>query len=56
MHRAAKTMTGEDLEAFEHRAIRRRRQIAEGVSHEALEAADTVGHQVLKTVDVVFVE
>ena len=40
-----------DLEAFEHGAGRRRRQVAEGIAHEAFEAGDAAVDQSLQVLD-----
>ncbi len=56
MHDATHAAPRQDFEAFEHRAIGRRRQIAEGVAHETLEAGGAGVDQGVELVDVVFVE
>jgi hypothetical protein len=54
--RAAQTVPGQDLEPFEHCSVRRGRQVAESITHEALECGDAARDQRLKTIDVVFIE
>ena len=56
VHGAPVAAAREDLEALEHRAVGGRRQVAEGVAHEAFEARDTGVHQGLELPDVVLVE
>ena len=53
---AAHAEPRQDLEPLQHRPVGRRRQVAEGVSHEALEPAHPGARQIFEVVYVVLVE
>src|SRR5205823_1043076 len=52
MKRNSQAMLGDDLETLEHGAGRRRRQIAEGVAHEAFESGNAPLDQRLQLIDI----
>src|SRR5205823_1043071 len=56
MKRNSQAMLGNDLETLEHGAGRRRRQIAEGVAHEAFASGNAPRDQRLKLIDIVLRE
>src|SRR5437867_11911547 len=56
MKRNSQAMLGDDLETLEHGAGRRRRQIAEGVAHEAFESGNAPLDQRLQLIDIVLRE
>ena len=56
MKRNSQAMLGDDLETLEHGAGRGRRQIAEGVAHEAFESGNAPLDQRLQLIDIVLRE